>query len=86
MIVTSVLMIWQIKQKHEENLEKPKPGICYKTCVAHSEELPMPLFTTLPDIEEAQDMYLLDHTAMSSGESCSDYKEPSHGPQQCNQS
>ena len=55
--------------------------------MTYSDELLiMPLFTTLPDIEEAQHISLPDQTAMSSGESCSDYKEPSHGPQQCNQS
>ena len=60
-----------------------KPGICYKI---HSKELPVPLFTTLDDIEEAQDIYFPDHTAMSSDDSCSDYEEPLFGPQQFSQS
>ena len=51
----------------------------------HSKELHVPLFTTLDDIEEAQDIYFIDHTAMSSDDSCSDCEEPSYGPQQFNQ-
>ena len=34
--------------------------------VAHFEELPVSFFTTLPDIEKAQGIYLTDHTAKSS--------------------
>ena len=54
--------------------------------VAHSEKLPVSLFTTLPDIEEAQDIFLPDHTTISSDESYNDYEKPSYGPQQFNQS
>ena len=52
----------------------------------HSQELHVPLFTTLPDIEEAQDITLPDHTSMSSDYSCSDYEEALYGPQKFNQS
>ena len=54
--------------------------------VAYSEKLHVPLFTNLLVIEKAQEPSLLDHNAMSSDKSCSDYKEPSYGPQHFNQS
>ena len=43
--------------------------------VAHSEELPVSRYTTLPDTEKAQDISLPDHTAISNDESCSYYEE-----------
>ena len=49
--------------------------------MTYSDELLiMPLFTTLPDIEEAQHISLPDQTAMSSGESCSEYEKSSYDP------
>ena len=42
--------------------------------------------TTLPNIEEVEDIYLPDHTAMSSNDSCSDYEDPLYGPDKFNQS
>ena len=52
--------------------------------MAHSEKLSVTLFTTLPDIEKAQEISLQDHTVISIDDSCSDYEEPSYGPQQLN--
>ena len=48
--------------------------------MGHSEELPVHLFTTLPDIEIAQDI-LCQYIAMSSDNSCSVNEEPSYGLQ-----
>ena len=53
MIVTFVLMIWQGWTKKEENLKHPNLESTIRS-LAHSEELPGPLFTTLPDIDQAQ--------------------------------
>ena len=44
------------------------------------------LFTTLPNIEEAQYIYFPDHTTRSSDDSGSDYEEPLYGPRQFNKS
>ena len=54
--------------------------------MAYSEELLMPVFTTLPGIGEVWDISVPDHTAMFSDDSCSDYEEPWHSPQKFNQS
>ena len=54
--------------------------------VPHSKELPVPIFTTLPDVEKEQDIPLPDHTARCSDDSCNDYEEPPYGPQKFTQS
>ena len=55
--------------------------------VAHSEELPVPVFTGLPDIDVIEEeIPLPDQHAISTDDSCSDYEEPSFGPQLFNQS
>ena len=52
--------------------------------VAHSEDLPVPVFTSLPEIDETEEIPA--DLSISSGDSCSDYEEPSNGPQLFNQS
>ena len=43
--------------------------------LTHSEKLPLSLFTTLPDTEEAQYIYFPDQITVSSDDSCSDYED-----------
>ena len=75
----------RVQQKQDKTWKYPNLESAIKP-VAYSEELPLPLLTTLSDIEETQDISLPDHTVVSRDNSCSDYEEPSYDPQQFNQS
>ena len=75
-------MIWFNKNK-KKTWKCPKVESAIRP-VEHSEKLPVPLFTALPDVEEERDIPLPDHTAISSDDSCSDLEEPSYVPQHSN--